>query len=87
MPTHFHLLVYNKKETGITDLMCSILTAYGLYFNRVHKGRGRLFESTYEASLINDEAYLWHISRYIHLNPQDIRSKTPPTHTPAIATI
>jgi putative transposase len=72
MPSHFHLLVFNKKTTGLTKLMRSVITSYSLAFNKRHKRRGRLFESTYKASLIDDESYLWHISRYIHLNPQDL---------------
>lgn len=72
MPTHFHLLVYNKKIDGVTQLMRGVTTSYSMYFNKKLKRRGRLFESTYKASPINNDAYLWHISRYIHLNPQDI---------------
>lgn len=72
MPNHFHLLVYNKTSDGLTLLMRSVLTAYSMYFNKIHKRRGTLFESSYKASQILDDAYLWHISRYIHLNPQDL---------------
>src|SRR3989344_6792864 len=28
MPSHFHLLIYNRKEPGLTDLMRSVMTAY-----------------------------------------------------------
>jgi hypothetical protein len=49
------------------------MTAYSTYFNKTHKRRGVLFESSYKAKLIDDDSYLWHISRYIHLNPQDIK--------------
>ena len=52
--------------------MRSVLTAYSMYFNKIHKRRGTLFESSYKASLIDNDVYLWHVSRYIHLNPQDI---------------
>ena len=31
-----------------------------------------MFQSAYKAAKIDNEAYLYHISRYIHLNPQDI---------------
>ncbi|OVE78500.1 hypothetical protein BVY00_02595 [bacterium G20] len=75
MPSHFHLLIYNKKESGLTDLMRSVMTAYSRYFNKTHRRKGALFESSYKASLIKNETYLWHISRYIHLNPQDLGYK------------
>lgn len=75
MPSHFHLLVYNVQQEGITRLMRSLTTAYSLYFNKSHHRKGSLFETTYKAKFIADEPYLWHISRYIHLNPQDIGAK------------
>lgn len=74
MPNHFHLLVYQQVEHGIVDLMMSIATAYTMYFNRKYERRGPLYESTYRASLIDEDAYLEHISRYIHLNPKQYKS-------------
>lgn len=72
MPNHFHLLVYNISEHGLTNLMRRTMTAYSMYFNKRHGRVGTLFQDTYKASMITDDTYLWHISRYIHLNPQDI---------------
>lgn len=69
MPTHFHLMIYQKNETGITKLMSRVATAYVSYFNRRHKRIGPLFQDIYKAALIDNDAYLMHISRYIHLNP------------------
>ncbi len=75
MPSHFHILLYNIEKEGATRLMRSLTTAYSLYFNKTHQRKGSLFETTYKAKFIADEPYLWHISRYIHLNPQDIGTK------------
>ncbi len=72
MPNHFHLLVYNIEQQGLVELMRCVMTAYSMYFNKRRKRVGSLFQNTYKASLITHDAYLWHISRYIHLNPQDI---------------
>jgi len=72
MPNHFHLLIYNLEERGIADLMQRTMTAYSMYFNKRHQRIGSLFQGTYKASLIQNDSYLYHISRYIHLNPQDI---------------
>jgi putative transposase len=68
MPNHFHLLVYQHTVQATTDLLLSIGTAYTMYFNKKYKRRGPLFESTYKASMITNDAYLQHVSRYIHLN-------------------
>lgn len=71
MGNHFHLLVFQPVDpTAITQLMRSIATAYTMYFNRKYKRSGHLFQSNYKASRIDNESYLLHISRYIHMNPR-----------------
>lgn len=71
MPNHFHLFVYQYDAYAITDFMRSLLTSYGMYFNKTYDRVGPVFQSHYRAKLISDDAYLHHISRYIHLNPVD----------------
>jgi len=72
MPNHFHLLIFQKNDpSAITQLMRSCMNGYVRYFNKRHKRVGSLFQGRYKASLIDNESYLWHISRYIHLNPRD----------------
>lgn len=72
MPNHFHLLLYQYKPDAITRLMRSIITGYSMYFNKRHKRVGSLFQGVYKAARINSDAYWWHVSRYIHLNPMDL---------------
>lgn len=74
MPNHFHMLVYQKDDHAISQLMSSVLTAYTMYFNRKYKRRGSLFESTYKAVPILEDAQLLHITRYIHLNHSSYRT-------------
>lgn len=69
MPNHFHLLVYQRNEKAMETLMRSVMTSYSRYFNKKYKRTGTLFESRYRASLISQQSYLEHITRYIHLNP------------------
>lgn len=71
LPNHFHLLVYLVEPTGIRDLMRSVMTAYTMYFNRKYKRTGTLYEGRFLASRISNDGYLWHVSRYIHLNALD----------------
>jgi len=72
MPNHFHLLIYQGDDSKAMEaLMRSVITSYSGYFNRKYKRVGHLFQGAYKASRIDDEAYLQHISRYIHLNPKD----------------
>ncbi len=68
MDNHFHLLLYQIDERGITMAMKSVLTSYSMYFNAKYKQRGSVFESTYKAVAITNHEQLMHITRYIHLN-------------------
>lgn len=71
MSNHFHLLVFQENEpVATTQLMRSVATAYTMYFNRKYKRHGHLFQSVFKASHIRNEAYLAHITRYIHMNPR-----------------
>lgn len=74
MPSHFHLLIYQIDQEAMKLLMKSIGVAYGMYFNKKYKRLGPLFQQRYRASRISDDSYLLHISRYIHLNPDDYRT-------------
>ncbi len=73
MPNHFHLLVFQRQAKALTSLMQSVMTSYSRYFNKKYGRSGSLFESRFRASLISDDAYLMHITRYIHLNPRHWR--------------
>lgn len=69
MPNHFHLQVKQASRNGITKLIRAVCTSYAMYFNKKYGRVGTLFQGKYKAVLIMEEAYLVHLSRYIHLNP------------------
>ena len=71
MPNHFHLLLYQTDPQAMTRLLSGVATSYTMYFNREYKRLGPLFQDVFKASLITNDAYLEHISRYIHLNPEN----------------
>lgn len=75
MTNHLHLLIFQKdKPASIESFMRSLLTSYGKYFNNKYNRVGSLFESRYKAKRIDDDSYLTHISRYIHMNPRRWRT-------------
>lgn len=74
MSNHVHLFIYQHQQGAMTEFMRSLLTSYSMYFNKKYKRSGPLFESRYKASLITSDAYLLHITRYIHLNPRQWRT-------------
>jgi putative transposase len=74
MPNHFHMYVYQSEDDRAIELfMRKVITAYVMYYNRKHNRIGPLFQDRYKASLIDNEAYFQHISRYIHRNPMNYR--------------
>jgi len=72
MPNHFHLLLKQKPADGMTKLLRRLATTYSMYFNRRYKRVGYLFQGNNKAVLIDNEHAFIHISRYIHLNPQEL---------------
>lgn len=74
LPNHFHALIYQRKSDAITKLFKSVITTYGMYFNKKYKLVGPVFQSRFKASMINRDDYLMHISRYIHLNPKNYKN-------------
>ena len=74
MPNHFHALVYQSKPEAMTKLFKSVITTYGMYFNKKYKLVGPVLQSRFKASMIDKDAYLMHISRYMHLNPKNYRT-------------
>ncbi|KKR18265.1 MAG: putative transposase [candidate division CPR2 bacterium GW2011_GWC1_41_48] len=75
MPNHFHLLVRQTGDEGLSEFMRGLLTNYVMYFNKRHDRVGSLFQGTYKAAPVLADEYLLHVSRYIHLNPKDLDLK------------
>lgn len=71
MPNHFHLLIKQNSNRSIENFMRSLSTRYSGYFNKRNDRVGSLFQGPYKAILIENDNYLLHLSRYIHLNPQE----------------
>jgi len=69
MPNHFHLLVKEKKENGITTFLQKLSTSYSMYFNYKYHRKGSLFEGPFKAKHLNYDQYLKYQLTYIHLNP------------------
>lgn len=69
MPNHYHLLIKQNQDGGISNYIRLLQNSYSHYLN-VKTGRsGALFQSPFKAVRIeNDEQFL-HVARYIHLNP------------------
>lgn len=68
MSNHFHILVREKEDGGISKFIQKLLTAYSMYFNKKYRRTGALFEGKFRAEHVDDDVYLRYIYSYIHLN-------------------
>ena len=71
MENHFHLLLREKQEGGISKLMSKLLTAFSLYMNKKYDRTGPLMCRPFRAKHVDSDAYLRWLFAYIHLNPLD----------------
>lgn len=69
MPNHFHLLLKEGTEGGISMFMRKLSTAYAMFFNSKHNRSGTLFEGRYKIKHIDSDEQLKYLYSYIHLNP------------------
>jgi putative transposase len=69
MPNHFHFLLRQESEGGITRFMRCIQDGYAKYFNTSLNRYGPLYQSSFKAVRIENEEQFLHSSRYMHLNP------------------
>jgi putative transposase len=49
--------------------MQAFLSGYANVWARRHKFSGHVFQGRYRTELVEDETYLWTVTRYVHLNP------------------
>ncbi len=69
MPTHFHLVLKQLLENGITIFLKNLLDSYTRYFNIKYERKGPLWQGRFKSVLVDNNEYLMHLTRYIHLNP------------------
>jgi REP element-mobilizing transposase RayT len=74
MGNHYHLLI-ETPNANLSRIMRHINGVYTQRYNRLKLIDGPLFRGRYKAILIDHEAYLLQLSRYIHRNP--IETKVP----------
>ncbi|MBP6866399.1 MAG: transposase [Candidatus Pacebacteria bacterium] len=67
-PNHFHFILKQEVEGGISEFLKRLLGGYTKYFNLMHERSGALFQGRFKSKLLDDETYVQKIYSYTHLN-------------------
>src|SRR5436190_16688153 len=68
MGNHYHF-VLQTREANLSSLLRHINGVYAQRFNRRHSTVGHLFQGRFHAVLVDRDAYLLEVCRYVELNP------------------
>lgn len=73
MPNHFHLIIREMKEGGISKYMQRLQNSYTKYINTKYNRSGHLLQGAYKAVLIENNKQLLYVSTYVHKNPRELK--------------
>lgn len=76
MKNHYHLLLSERIEGGLTRFIMKLNVGYAKYFNERYQRSGTLFQGRTKKVLISRDAHFLYILHYIHLNPLDFRKES-----------
>lgn len=68
MSNHYHFVLHTR-QANLSRLMRHVNGVYTQAFNRRHEQGGHLFQGRFKAILVDREAYLLEVCRYVELNP------------------
>jgi hypothetical protein len=69
MPNHYHALVFLEGASDFSNVLRGFTTSYVRAFNKWHGRVGYLYQGNTKSKLVEQDEYLIHLCRYIHLNP------------------
>ncbi|MCL6472739.1 MAG: transposase [Firmicutes bacterium] len=68
MSNHVHLLLRPTEKSSLAEIVKSLHSRYAKKCNYRQKQRGHLFQERFYSVVVDSEAYLLELTRYIHLN-------------------
>ena len=69
-PNHYHFILKQNIDKGISSFMHRISSGYSTYFNEKYKRSGALFQGTFKATHINSNELLLYLSAYVNCNSE-----------------
>jgi putative transposase len=68
LPNHFHLILKQSRDGGVSEFMKRVSGGYTRYFNYKYKRSGSLFQGKFKATHINSNEKLLYLSAYVNGN-------------------
>lgn len=65
MPNHFHLILKEINEGGISDFMHKFSMGYSKFLNAKYKESGSLFEGRFRSKVVENDEYLKCVAVYV----------------------
>ncbi|MES2059716.1 MAG: transposase [Patescibacteria group bacterium] len=65
MPNHFHIILKEIKEGGISKFMKKIGGSMSKHFNEKYQSKGSIFQGSYKSRTIDDDRYIRYLAAYI----------------------
>ncbi len=65
MPNHFHLLIKEIQEGGVSAFMQKLGQSMTVHFNLKYDQRGSIFQGSYRSRTISNDTYLQYVVAYI----------------------
>ncbi len=75
MPNHYHLMLEELVDGGISKFLQKVMTGYAMYFNKKYKRTGGLFQGKAKSKHIDKDSYYMQLKAYIDLNPVELFDK------------
>jgi putative transposase len=69
-PNHFHLILKQVSDDGISKFMLKLGSGYTTYYNMKNDRSGSLFQGPFKSSHIDSNEYLLYVSAYVNCNSE-----------------
>lgn len=68
LPNHFHIVLKELTEHGISKFMQRVGVGYTMYFNEKYKRSGALFQGAFKSKHVSDDQNLRQVIAYVTFN-------------------